>query len=64
MRLAAITLHDVPEHLRRRAAAPLLRRATEEADLAGVVALERAVLFPSQTVYRVPAEAVERVLRV
>lgn len=52
----------VPERVRRRAAAPLIRKATEDGHLADVIALERAVSFPSGRGYLLPADAVARVL--
>jgi hypothetical protein len=64
-RLVRVSLRDVPEPLRRRAARPLLTQLAKDGGLSSLsqtVELERAVSFPSPRMYLVPAEAVERVL--
>lgn len=64
-RLVRVSLRQVPEPVRRKAAVPLLAELARDGGigaLAQTVELEKAVRFPSARGYLLSAEAVERVL--
>ena len=61
-RLISFRLTDVPADLRRRFGRTLVRHATEDCRLEEAVAFTRAIEHPSDRVYRVSAEAWQRVI--
>lgn len=64
-KLARVSLQQVPEPVRRKAAQPLLAALAQDGGLASLrqsVELERAVREPSARVYLIPVEAVDAVM--
>lgn len=58
----AVRLTEIPLKIRRRYGWVLIERAKEDGDLLRAVALTAAVENPSDRVYWVPADAVQKVL--